>query len=298
MRIVKYDRTTLQTLSNVTFEIFKDGTSIGRYTTDVMGEIVLTNAAPGTYLVKEVQSVDSHITDTTPQEVELKAGDGIRQLVFFNDRKPGIHLVKVDSANLSKPIANAKFSIRAVDGSYGPEEFTTGADGVIDLSRLPVGAYVVTELSCPGYVIDEAQRIIQLDGNETAEFVFTNSIRPTIHIVKISSDGSPLPGVAFRIAKIEDGASYLDRVTGQNGEITISNLDPGVYSVRETSTTADHVLDLREFHVELFAGKTSTLVVENQKRPNLIVCPSSRSWCRSLRRSTQTSRSASPIPSS
>ena len=157
LRIVKYDRTTLQTLPDVTFEIFKDGTSIGRYTTDAMGEVVFTNAAPGTYLVKEVQSVDSHLTDTTPQEVELKAGDGIRQLVFFNDRKPGIHLVKVDSANLSKPIANAKFSIRAVDGSYGPEEFTTGADGVIDLSRLPVGAYVVTELSCPGYVIARRQ---------------------------------------------------------------------------------------------------------------------------------------------
>ena len=271
LRIVKYDRTTLQTLPDVTFEIFKDGTSIGRYTTDAMGEVVFTNAALGTYLVKEVQSVDSHLTDTTPQEVELKAGDGIRQLVFFNDRKPGIHLVKVDSADLSKPIANAKFSIRAVDGSYGPAEFTTGADGTIDLSLLPTGAYVVTELSCPGYVIDEAQRIIQLDGNETAEFVFTNSIRPTIHIVKISSDGSPLPGVAFRIAKIEDGTSYLDRTTDENGEITISDLDPGVYSVRETSTVADHVLDLREFHVELFAGRTSTLVVENQRRPNLIV---------------------------
>ena len=271
LRIIKYDRTTLQTLPDVTFEIFKDGTSIGRYTTDAMGEIVFTDAAPGTYLVREVQSVDSHITDTTPQEIELAAGDGIRQLVFYNDLKPGIHLIKVDSADLSKPIANAKFSIRAVDGSYGPTEFTTGADGSIDLSRLPTGAYVVTELSCPGYVIDDAQRIIQLDGNENAEFVFTNSIRPTIHIVKLSSDGTPLPGVSFRIAKIEDGTSYLDRTTDANGEITISNLDPGVYSVRETATTADHVLEAREFHVELFAGKTSTLVVENQKRPNLIV---------------------------
>ena len=271
LRIVKYDRTTLQTMQGVTFEIFKDGTSIGRYTTDALGEIVFSNAAPGTYLVREVQSTDTHITTFTEQEIKLLAGDGIRQLVFFNDRKPGLHLVKVDSANLSKPIANARFSIRAVDGSYGPAEFTTGADGTIDLSLLPTGAYVVTELECPGYVIDNSQRIIQLDGNETAEFVFTNSIRPSIHIVKISSDGTPLAGVAFRIAKIEDGTSYLDRTTDANGEITINDLDPGVYSVREISTVADHVLDTREFHVELFAGRTSTLVVENQKRPNLIV---------------------------
>ena len=271
LRIIKYDRTTLQTMPDVTFEVFKDAVSIGRYTTDAMGEIVLTNLEPGTYLVKEVQGTDAHITDTTPQEIELHTGDGILQLVFFNDRKPGIHLIKVDSADLSKPIANAKFRIEAVNGSWGPEEMTTGADGCIDLSRLPAGAYVVTELSCPGYVIDEAQRIIELKPNETAQFVFTNSIRPTIHIVKVSSDGTPLPGVAFRIAKIEDGTSYLDRITDQNGEITIDDLDPGVYSVRETSTVSDHVLDLREFHVELFPGRTSTLVIENQRRPNLTV---------------------------
>ena len=271
LRIVKYDRTTLQTMSGVTFEIYKDGAYFGRYTTNAMGEILITNAAPGTYLVREVQSTDTHITDTTPQQIRLVAGDGIRQLVFFNDRKPGIHLVKVDSANLSQPIANARFRIGAVDGSYGPAEFTTGADGTIDLSQLPTGAYVVTELECPGYVIDNAQRIIQLDGNETAEFVFTNSIRPTFHLRKLSSDGTPLAGIAFRIAKIEDGTSYLDRTTDANGEITIDDLDPGVYSVRETATRADHVLDMREYHVELFAGKTSTLVVENQKRPNLTV---------------------------
>lgn len=269
LRIVKYDRTTLQTLPDATFEIFKDGTSIGRYTTDAMGEIVFTDAAPGTYLVREVQSVDSHITDTTPQEVELKAGDGIRQLVFYNDLKPGIHLVKVDSADLSKPIANAKFSIRAVDGSYGPTEFTTGADGTIDLSRLPTGAYVVTELSCPGYVIDDAQRIIHLDGNENAEFVFTNSVRPSIHIVKLSSDGTPLPGVAFRIAKIEDGSHYLDRITDTQGSITIENLDPGVYSVQEIDAPSGYIINEMEYHVQLFPGQTSQLVVCDDKKPDM-----------------------------
>lgn len=66
--------------------------------------------------------------DTTPQEVELKAGDGIKELVFFNERLPGIHLIKVDSSDLSKPIANARFRIEAVDCS-GPEEYTTLEDG-------------------------------------------------------------------------------------------------------------------------------------------------------------------------
>ena len=271
LRIVKYDRTTLKAMPDVSFEIWKDGELLGTYQTDALGEIVLTDQQPGTYLVKEVASDDEHIVDTTPQQVELHAGDGIKQLVFFNDRKPGIHLIKVDSADLSKPIANAKFEIKAVDGSFGPEEFITDENGEIDLSKLPTGAYVVTELECPGYIIDQSQRIIQLDPNEDAQFVFTNTIKPSIQIVKLSSDGSPLSGVTFRIAKIEDGSHYLDRTTNAQGEILISDLEPGVYSVKETATTADHILDIREYHVELFPGKTSTLVVENQKRPNLIV---------------------------
>ena len=34
---------------------------------------------------------------------------------------------------------------------------------------------------------------------------------------------------------------------------------------------SDHILDPKEYHVELFPGKTSTLTIENQKRPNLTV---------------------------
>jgi uncharacterized repeat protein (TIGR01451 family) len=272
LRIIKYDRKNMVAMPDVTFEVFKDTVSLGKFRTDEFGEILLTDLEPGTYLAYEVDTGnDGYILDTTPQQVELTAGDGIRELLFFNDVKPGLRLVKVDSNDPSKVIPNAVFEIKSVAGDYGPEEFTTDENGEIDLSKLPAGAYVVTEKSCPGYVIDEAQRIIQLDPNEDAEFVFTNSIKPTIEIIKLSSDGSRLAGVTFRIAKIKDGSHYLDRTTNAQGEISISDLEPGVYSVKETATTANHIIDLREYHVELFPGKTSTLVVENQIRPNLYV---------------------------
>ena len=214
---------------------------------------------------------DGHILDTTPQEVELSAGDGIKELLFFNDVKPGMRLVKVDSTDPSRVIPNAVFEIKSVAGDYGPKEFTTDQNGEIDLSKLPTGAYVVTEKACEGYIIDQAQRIIQLDPNEDAQFVFTNTIKPSLQIIKTSADGSRLKNVHFRIAKIEDGTHYLDRTTNEQGEILIADLEPGVYSVRETATDSSHILDLREYHMELFAGRTSTLTIENQKRPNLTV---------------------------
>ena len=271
LRVVKYDRESREKLSGITFSIWRDGEFLGDYETDESGEILLTDCQPGTYRVSEKQSDDAHITVTTPQEVELSAGDGIKPLVFFNDLKPGIHLTKVDSSDLSQGIANAKFSFEAVDGSWGPVEYTTLADGTIDLSKLPVGAVVVTELSCPGHVIDEAQRIIYLDPNEDAEFVFTNSKLPSLTLTKTSSDGTPLAGVTFRLAKVEDGGHYLDRTTGPDGTITWESLEPGVYSLVESSTVSDHILDTREHHVQLFPGRDSTIDLENQRRPNLTV---------------------------
>ena len=271
LRIIKYDSSNKEVLSGVTFEIWRDGESLGSFETGELGEILLTGLTPGTYVVQEKFVGDEHIIDSTPQQVELRAGDGIKQLVFYNDKKPGMKLVKVDASDPSRVIPNAKFEIKSVDGSFGPEEYITDEHGEIDLSKLPPGAYVVTEISCPGYIIDEAQRIIQLDGNETARFVFTNHIKPSLRLIKKSSDGSPLGGVHFRIAKIEDGTRYLDRITNDQGEILISDLEPGVYSVRETATTSNHIIDIREYHVELFPGKTSEITIENQKRPNLIV---------------------------
>ena len=272
LRIIKYDRKNMAAMADVTFEIWRDGVSLGKFRTDEFGEILLTDAAPGTYRAVEVDTgSDGHILDTTPQEVELTAGDGIKELLFFNDVKPGMRLIKVDSTDPSKVIPNAVFEIKSVAGDYGPKEFTTDQNGEIDLSKLPTGAYVVTEKACEGYIIDQAQRIIQLDPNEDAQFVFTNTIKPSLQIIKTSADGSRLKNVHFRIAKIEDGTHYLDRTTNEQGEILIADLEPGVYSVRETATDSSHILDLREYHMELFAGRTSTLTIENQKRPNLIV---------------------------
>ena len=272
LRIIKYDRKNMVAMPNVTFAVYRDGKFLGNFKTDQFGEILLTNVEPGTYRAFEVDTGDEgHILDTTPQEVELHAGDGIKELMFFNDMKPGLKLIKVDSDDPSKVIPNAVFEIKSVEGTYGPQEFRTDQSGEIDLSMLPAGSYVVTEKSCDGYIIDEAQRIIELKPNEDAQFVFTNHVKPSLQLIKLSSDGSRLAGVTFRIARIEDGSHYLDRTTNSNGEILISDLEPGVYSVRELSSVQDHIPDDTEHHVELFPGQTSTITLTNDKRPNLYI---------------------------
>ena len=271
LRILKYDLTSNSPMPDVTFEVWHDGDLFGEYTTNASGEIFLYDLEPGTYLVKEIATDDAHVVNSTPQQIELKAGETqTRELVFFNSLKPGIHLIKVDSITM-KSLPNVRFEFKLVGGSYR-QEFTTDINGEIDLSKLTPGAYEVRELEAPdGYLIDDAVRVVQVNPDENANFVFTNTPKPALRLIKTSSDGTRLDGVHFRIARIEDGTHYLDRITDQDGEINIANLEPGVYSIKETATVADHILDLQEYHVELFPGQTSTITIENQKRPNLIV---------------------------
>ncbi len=269
LRIVKYDSKTMQALPNISFEIFRDTQSLGVMKTDEFGEILLTDLEPGTYLVKEVATDPQHIINSNPQQIELSGSDGILQLIFMNDQKPGIHLVKLDSTSL-EPQANARFRIEHVGGSFS-KEYVTDENGEIDLTALEPGAYQVTELKAPdGYLIDDATRVIQINGNENAQFVFTNTRMPSFRLVKLDSFNSKgLPGATFRIARIEDGTHYLDRITDMDGEINISDLEPGVYSIVEMDAPEGYVKDHREYHVELFPGQVSELVVSNDRMPNL-----------------------------
>ena len=271
LRIIKRDRLEDTPLGGVWFRIWRDGELLGDYETTGQGEVLLENCQPGTYLVQELQGDPEHLTVSIAQEIELKAGDGIKPLVFFNDKYPGVHILKVDSADLKTPIQGAVFQVEAVDGSYGPREFQTDENGEIDLSGLPVGSYVITERSCPGYVIDEAQRIIHLQPNQTEPFVFTNSKQPSLTLTKTSSDGAPLEGVTYSLTRIEDGTRYEDKRTGPDGTITWEGLEPGVYSLVERETLPDHILDPTEYHVELRPGEDGTIELTNHKRPDLIL---------------------------
>ena len=270
LRIIKLDKVSGDRMSGITFEIYKDGELFDTLETDGQGEIVLYNLDPGTYLVQETRTDDDHVINSTPQQIELKAGEQRTQtLVFVNQQKPGIYLIKVDSQTM-KTLPNVRFEFKKVGGSYR-QELTTDINGEIDISRLEPGAYEVRELEAPeGYLIDNAVRVVQVDPDENASFVFTNTKKPDLVVVKYDPNtGKYLPGATFRIARIEDGTHYLDRVTDINGRIELIGLEPGVYSVLELEAPSGYVRNETEYHVELFPGRVSQLVVNNEAKPNL-----------------------------
>ena len=270
LTIKKYDSLNGKPMADTKFEVYLDTTLIGTYITNSKGEILLYDLKTGTYTVKEVATDDDHIVNSTPQSIEITKDSGDSALlVFLNDQKPYMRLVKLDSETM-EPLPNAVFKFKKVGGTF-EKEYTTDENGEIKLDNLETGSYTVTEVKAPDrYLIDDAERIVKVDGNEYATFVFTNTEKPSIKILKYDAyKDKYLPGATFRVAKIEDGSNYLDRVTDINGSIEIDNLEPGVYSVKEIEAPSGYVLNETEYHVELFGGKQSQLVVINEEKPSL-----------------------------
>ena len=113
---------------------------------------------------------------------------------------------------------------------------------------------------------------MQLEAGENATFVFTNTTKPTLHLVKRDSySGERLSGAVFRIASLEDSSQFLDRTTDASGEINLSSLSPGMYSVQETEAPEGYLRDDNEYHVELVPGKVSELEVSNNRKPSLTI---------------------------
>ena len=270
LTIKKYDSLTGEFMAGTSFEVYLDTTLIGTYTTNENGMIELFDLKTGTYTVKEIATDDDHIVNSTPQSIEVKEDSlDTAVLVFLNDRKPYMRLVKLDSQTM-KPLVNATFKFAEVGGTF-EKEYTTDRNGEIKLDRLDEGTYTVTETKAPeGYLIDNAERTVKVEGNEYATFVFTNTKKPLVRVIKYDKyNDKYLSGATFRIAKIEDGSNYLDRITDIDGNIVIDNLDPGVYSVKEIKAPTNYVLNETEYHVELFAGKESQVVVLNEEKPSL-----------------------------
>lgn len=267
LRIIKYDEKTMERLPDTAFEVYHDAQLIGTFTTDELGEITLLDLTEGTYLVKEIATDDSHIVNSTPQEIEIKAGqEKIYELVFFNAQKPGINLVKVERDTM-QPLANAKFRISQVGSSF-VKEYVTDQNGEVDLKNLEHGAYEVKEISAPsGYLIDESTRIIQINANGNAQFVFTNTAKPTLTVKKLDAiTNDPLANAEFKIYRMSDdtpsgelnfiGTYYTDEF----GEIKLNNLAAGWYKITETKAPDGYELAKEATQTVYLAGGMNKIV--------------------------------------
>jgi len=69
--IVKIDADTKAPLKDAKFNVYKDSTILGTYTTNADGAITIANLEPGWYTVSEYAAPQGYVLDDTPQSVQV-----------------------------------------------------------------------------------------------------------------------------------------------------------------------------------------------------------------------------------
>lgn len=284
--IEKVDSVTKKPLAGVKFEIKGcNGNAYqgGEFTTDGNGVIQLDHLPSGDYTVVEKQTKNGYRLDSTVQTVNVEAGK-TRKLTFENEPLGGLLLKKMDSKT-KEPLSDVIFRIVHADGTTvgtTNSEFRTDEQGYISLPNLEPGSYIITELQAkPGYLLDDTPKTITIKDHQTYVLEVFNTPKGGLQIVKKDSQtGEPLAGVEFKITTaygefVADNEGMTSTngiyVTDEAGEIEISQLKPGTYTVTETRTLGDYVLDAAPQTVVVEANDQQTLTFTNTKKGCLII---------------------------
>lgn len=278
VKLVKYDDSG-NPLPGAVFNIVRDGQIIGTEATQADGSITVPNVTEGMYAFVEVSAPAPFACLTDPVIVHVDQatveGGGTITVEAADKKLPSLSILKRDEQT-KEVIPGTVFEVRGIHSGYHTD-VTTGEDGRVTLSHIPVDSYEVTEKSVPDpYVVgDEPIQTVYLGPGEDRELIFDNLKQPLLTIAKVDAADSttPIPGTTFTIEGI-DSDYQNDVTTGEDGTVSL-RVAPGSYKVIEQSVPAPYYLPDkdadREQTVSLNAGDEKRLVFENHKAPELTI---------------------------
>lgn len=116
----------------------------------------------------EIKAPDGYILQDTPKTFEIKDG-GSMELVFTNKKAYGLQIRKIVK-DTGEALPGAKFRVEKATGEL-IGEYTSNSSGLVTVSGLEDGVYVVTEIKAPdGYRLDSTPQNVIVKAGELTIF--------------------------------------------------------------------------------------------------------------------------------
>lgn len=216
------------------------------------------NIRYGRYIIRELAAPDGFVRSDSSYSAVIDSDGCEKEITVTNIPVTGsVRTTKVDEAYPENRLTGAVFEIyKDVNGNrtYDADtdmltgEMTEVVSGIYTRENLVYGGYFLHEKQAPeGFAADDAfyyfdirENGVTVDvGNNAGNCFADTPLLTDLVIRKTSSDGK-LDGFAFRVRGLTAGGIEYDRTfkTDENGEIRITGLRYGEYTVSEVANEA------------------------------------------------------------
>ncbi|WP_034301347.1 SpaA isopeptide-forming pilin-related protein, partial [Alkalibacterium sp. AK22] len=222
------------------------------------GSIRVTDLAPGSYRLREIQSPEGFITNTEQLEFEISdrnAGElETIDLGTFENFQGDVLLQKTDAEGA--PLEGARFTLYK-EGERLFSDLITDDLGMLEVKQLAPGSYRLVESQAPeGFIKNTVERLFTVPNEhtgvlETIEVDPVINYQGSIRLEKTDQNGEALADATFDLLK--EGERLSEWTSNQEGIIEINDLAPGDYTLVETSAPDGFIRNTTPVSFQIFA---------------------------------------------
>ena len=277
-----YTSATDDTLTDA--EITESAT--GKYTCNYLP---ISSATGTTYYVKELTAPEHYAIDTDVHPVTLKTANSTVAVSnnatskFYETPLGSVRTTKVDADHPDVLLSGAEFTVYNSDKATVYGKLAETSKGTYQLDEIPAGTYYLKETKAPKYynidntfyqfTISDAGKVVDVSINGNDKFPNAPQ-KGNIKIVKRSADGV-LSGWKFEVSGTAlNGTPVATKTytTDAKGEINISNLLIGTYTVKEVKDgkTVGYITPANQA-IEVKSNATTTATFENKPFGHIVI---------------------------
>ncbi|MGE3797709.1 MAG: SpaA isopeptide-forming pilin-related protein [Thermomicrobiales bacterium] len=238
---------------------------------DADGVIGIANVPAGSWEVAESQAPEGYVA-AEPQVVEILSGE-TTEVTFSNQLAVGTIRILKTADDSGEPLGGACFAIDGgepvCDDAEGDSDSTAGTIAI----EATVGEHTVSESQSPeGYDALTPPTTVTVELGETVDVPFVNTrFTGSLRITKTDNrSGDFLSGACFSIEGETSYGPVCDNNEGDanpaDGVIVVQGIDPGVYTVTETTSPEGFALPEGPVaeNMVIDGGSVADLAVENE----------------------------------